>query len=163
VLGLLLFIWQVPHFLALAWMYREDYARGGFRMLPANDPSGRVTFHVAMLYTLALLPLGPLAALTGLAGWTAAIGIALLGTGFLALCFRLKNERTRASARSVFLASLLYLPLVLGLLVADRGPPSRGAGPVIFGTVANSGTDTEFPAAIGRAGPLPGRKFGIRP
>jgi len=135
VLGLLLFIWQIPHFLSLAWLYREDYARGGFRMLPVNDPSGRVTFHVTVLYALALLPLGPLAAVTGIAGWTAAIGTVLLGAGFLVLCLRLKHERTRASARSVFLASLLYLPLVLGLLVADRGPVTPGFRPMIAGAV----------------------------
>ncbi len=133
ILGLLLFLWQVPHFLVLAWIHREDYFRAGFRMLPAFDPTGRVTFNTVMLYSLALLPLGPLATLLGMAGWTFAAASVVLGLAVQVLCLHNMGARTRSSARSVYVAGLIYLPLVLALMVADRGPVhgSRGIlGPV---------------------------------
>jgi protoheme IX farnesyltransferase len=120
ILAAVLFFWQIPHFLALAWMYRDDYARGGFRMLPVVDASGRLTCRVILLYTLVLLPLGLSATLVGLAGPISAAGSVMLGAGLLWLALRLHGQRTAVNARRVFLASIIYLPLLLGLLVTDR-------------------------------------------
>jgi len=122
VLGAVLFLWQIPHFLALAWLYREDYARGGFRMLPLLDRHGDVTTIVIILYSLALLPACLAATMAGLAGWAYAAASLLLGGGLVALALELRRRRTRTCARRVFLASILYLPLLLGFMVADRGP-----------------------------------------
>ncbi len=126
--GLLLFLWQVPHFLALAWLYREDYARGGFRMLPALDPSGQFTGALSTLYSLALLPLGAAFALAGLVGPGAAAGVALLGLCLVAASLQLWRRLDRASARRLFFASVLVLPLVLILLLADATPRRGVAG-----------------------------------
>ncbi len=123
VLALLLFIWQIPHFLALAWLHRADYARGGFRMLPIVDPEGAFTCRVMIRYTFALLPLGPLAALQGVTSWAFAAEALALGVIFLGFCYHLQGQRSRANARAVFLASVIYLPVVLGLMMADRGTP----------------------------------------
>jgi len=119
-----LFLWQIPHFLALAWVYREDYARGGFVMLPVVDPSGRSTGGAAVLYSLALLPIGVLAALGGITGWRFAAAALVLGAGLLGLSALLAARRTEAVARRLFLATLAYLPLLLGLMVADRAAPA---------------------------------------
>ena len=75
----LLFLWQMPHFFALAWMYRDDYARGGFKMLPVVDPQGRLTFPVAAVFALLLLPLGLIVTVAGLAGVWFALGSLALG------------------------------------------------------------------------------------
>jgi protoheme IX farnesyltransferase len=120
VLAGVLFLWQIPHFLALAWMYREDYRRGGFLMLPVVDPSGRATGQAAVLYTLALLPVGVLATLGGMTGGVFAVGALALGAGLVFLALRLASQRTEIVARRLFLATLAYLPLLLGLMVADR-------------------------------------------
>jgi heme o synthase len=122
VLAALLFCWQIPHFLALAWLYRDDYARGGFRVLPVVDRAGHVTSALANLYIVALLPLGLISALGGLTGWSAAPLSALLALGLLALGIELARTRSERSARRLFLATLLYLPLVLAILVVDRVP-----------------------------------------
>ena len=128
VLSIVLFIWQIPHFLALAWVHREDYARGGFQVLSVVDPSGSSTALMANLYIVALLPLGLVAALGGLTGWAFAAGGTLLGAGLLVLGARMARDRTPRSARRLFLATLLYLPLLLGLMVADRSRgPETGA------------------------------------
>jgi len=117
-----LFLWQIPHFLALAWLYREDYERGGFRMLPVVDPFGRVTAEMAVLYALALLPVGVMAAMAGLTGWLFAATSLGLGLALVAFALRLAELRTESVARRLFLATLAYLPLLLGLMVADRVP-----------------------------------------
>lgn len=121
-LGALLFLWQIPHFLSLAWLYREDYQRAGFRMLPVIDPTGRATSEALLASTFALVPLCLAAPLIGLSGMTFALGSFLLGLAFAAASLRLHRSRSRANARNLFLASLVYLPLVLGLMVIDRGP-----------------------------------------
>ncbi len=122
-LALLLFVWQVPHFLALAWLYRDDYRRAGFRMLSLQDPRGDRTFRLLMLYAWVLLPLGLVATFTGLTGAVFAVGSLLLGGAWLWLGVRCYRDRSRLNARRVFLGSVVYLPLVLGLMVADRAPP----------------------------------------
>ena len=121
-LALLLFVWQVPHFLSLAWLYRDDYRRAGFKMLPLQDPRGDRTFRFLMLYAWVLLPLGLLATFMGLTGAVFAVGSLLLGGAWLWLGVRCYRERSNLNARRVFLGSVVYLPLVLGLMVADRAP-----------------------------------------
>jgi protoheme IX farnesyltransferase len=122
VLGAVLFVWQIPHFLALGWLYRADYERGGFRMLPVIDRTGRLTCLAVVLYSLALLPAGLAAMMTGLIGWVAAAGSLLLGLALSVLAIRLYHQRTNTSARRLFLASVIYLSVLLGLMVADRRP-----------------------------------------
>lgn len=120
VLGAILFLWQIPHFLALAWMYREDYERGGFRMLPVVDETGRRTCDNIVLYCLALIPTSLLLYLTGNAGLTYALAALILGAAWCALCVRLYRTRTVRSARAVFLGSITYLPLLMGAMIVDR-------------------------------------------
>jgi protoheme IX farnesyltransferase len=120
ILAAILFFWQIPHFLSLAWMYREDYRRGGFRMLPVLDETGTLTSYVILLYSLALLPITLWITAAGLAGPVYAIGALLLGSGMLWLVWRLLRERSILNARRVFLGSVAYLPLLLGLMVFDR-------------------------------------------
>lgn len=121
VLGAILFLWQIPHFLALAWMYRDDYSRGGYVMLPQVDPAGVLTAQVAVLTSLALLPLGLVATVAGLAGWVYALASIVLAAGMILLAVRLWKDRSDASARRLFLASITYLPLLLLVMVLDRG------------------------------------------
>jgi len=120
ILSAVLFAWQIPHFLSLAWLYREDYRRGGYVMLPLADPNGRITFEVTVLYALALVPLGLASFLAGLTGWVSVAGSLTLGGAFFMLTLQLRRRRGDREARRVFLASLVYLPLLLGLLVADH-------------------------------------------
>ncbi len=122
-LALVLFLWQIPHFLALAWMYRDDYARGGFKVLPVVDEDGRATTLMVNVYTLALLAITVAAALTGLVGLLFAVGALLLGGAMLALGVQLSRARSRRHARRLFFATLAYLPLLLTLMVADRSVP----------------------------------------
>lgn len=118
-LGAILFVWQIPHFLALAWLYRDEYAKGGFKMLPMIDPTGRLTCTSIILYTLVLLPLGLMVTLAGISGWVFAGGSLVLGLAWLWLGFRLMRDKTRVNARHVFLASITYLPLLLTLMMVD--------------------------------------------
>ena len=131
-----LFLWQIPHFLALAWLYRDDYARGGVRMLPVVDASGRATGRMAVLYSLALLPVGILAALGGITGWRFAAAALALGCGLVALSSLLAMRRTEAVARTLFYATLAYLPLLLATMVADRLAPHAGLGVAPTATLA---------------------------
>jgi protoheme IX farnesyltransferase len=118
----LLFVWQMPHFLALAWMYRDDYARGGLMMLPVVDPGGHLTFPVTVVFAMLHLPLGLLVTLAGVAGPWFAAGSLVLGLAWVYLGLRLYRSHSDRDARRVFLASLAYLPLALVLMVADQGP-----------------------------------------
>jgi protoheme IX farnesyltransferase len=116
----ILFLWQVPHFLAIAWLYRDDYARGGFPMLPVVDPDGAFTARQAVVHSLALLlvSLAPVGA--GMAGYLYLGGALLLGSALLAFSVRLLQARDLAAARGLFLASVLYLPALSSLLLAAR-------------------------------------------
>jgi protoheme IX farnesyltransferase len=124
----ILFLWQVPHFLAIAWMYREEYARAGLRMLPVVDPEGRLTVRQMVLYSLALIPvsLGPV--LLDSAGLLYAGGALLLGLYFLRQVLRFGAARSVTRARGVLRASLLYLPGLLVLLMLDRCAAALLAG-----------------------------------
>jgi protoheme IX farnesyltransferase len=114
-----LFLWQIPHFLAIAWMYRGDYAAGGLRMLPGCDPAGRRTAAVMVLTAAALVPLGLLAPAAGLGGWPFAAGSAVLGLLFLHRAVEFARDRTDRRAKTVLRASLVYLPGVFALLMID--------------------------------------------
>ena len=122
VLFAILFLWQLPHFLAIAWIFRDDYRRGGFPMLPVVDPEGRTTGHQVALYCAALVPVSLLPTFLGLTGPTYFFGALVLGLGFLAFGLRMARHRRGREARGVLLASVTYLPLLLVLLVIDRGP-----------------------------------------
>jgi protoheme IX farnesyltransferase len=117
-LGLLLFIWQIPHFLSLAWLYRDDYRRGGYRMVSVDDPEGDATFRLMMIYAWVLLPLGLVMSVAGMAGAIFAAGSVLLGGAWLWQGIRCYRDRSRSNTRRVFLGSVMYLPLLLALLVA---------------------------------------------
>lgn len=120
VLFAIMFLWQIPHFLAIAWIYREDYARGGLPMLPVLDPEGRLTGRqvVANSVALALVSLAPVVA--GLAGSLYLAGAALLGAAFVGAAVRMAVARDLAAARALFLSSLLYLVGLCTLLLVDR-------------------------------------------
>ncbi|MFQ3650939.1 MAG: heme o synthase [Gemmataceae bacterium] len=120
VLFAILFVWQIPHFLAIAWMYRDDYARAGLRMLPVADPQGAVTARQMVLYCLALLVTGLMPVMVGGAGWLYGLGSTLLAMYFLRSAVAFARQRDDALAKKAMRASLVYLPLVLLLLVLDR-------------------------------------------
>jgi protoheme IX farnesyltransferase len=120
VLFWILFLWQLPHFLALGWLYREDYARADLKMLSVADPDGRETFRYACLYAAALLPVSLVPAMLGLAGRVYFIGAALLSVGFLLVSAAAARRPTPVNARRVFQVSLAYLPLLLVLMVLNR-------------------------------------------
>jgi protoheme IX farnesyltransferase len=116
----ILFLWQLPHFLAIAWMYREDYARAGFPMLAVIEPDGRSTARQSVLYTAALLPVSLAPTLLGITTTTYFVAALLLTLGFLALTLRFARTRHVADARRVFFGSILYLPLLWVLMIAGR-------------------------------------------
>jgi protoheme IX farnesyltransferase len=120
-LFLILFLWQVPHFLAIAWIYREDYARAGLRMLPVADRTGGLTGGCMVAYCLTLIPASVLPAACGWAGGLYVLGAAALGLGFLACALGFLHTTSLRQARWVLRASLVYLPLLLALLLLD-GP-----------------------------------------
>jgi protoheme IX farnesyltransferase len=116
----ILFIWQLPHFYAIAWMYREDYERGGFPMIGVVDPTGRRTALEIGSWSAALLPASLLPALLGLAGPLYMAGALVLGLAFMALAVAMALRCTKPLARRVFLGSIIYLPALLALLVLDK-------------------------------------------
>ena len=120
ILFAILFLWQFPHFLAIAWMYRDDYARAGIKMLPVVEPEGRVTGQQIISYTLLLVPVSLLPAVTGLAGAVYLVGASALGLGFLFFSARAALVRTTWQARQLLLASVLYLPALFALMVLNR-------------------------------------------
>jgi protoheme IX farnesyltransferase len=120
VLFAILFLWQIPHFLAIAWLYREDYARGGLPMLPVLDPEGLVTGRQAVAHCLALLVVSLTPTAAGLAADTYLVGAIVLGLGYTASAVAAAIQRDRKAARRLFVASIVYLPLLCGLLLFDR-------------------------------------------
>jgi protoheme IX farnesyltransferase len=119
ILFLILFLWQHPHFYALAWMYRDDYARGGFKMLPVVDPDGKSTFRHSLVTVILLVPVSLWPTFVHMSGWIYFWGALLLGIGFLFVCIRWRISKTVEDARLVFLYSLLYWVLLLVLIVID--------------------------------------------
>jgi protoheme IX farnesyltransferase len=137
ILAALLFIWQIPHFLALAWMYREDYARGGYKMISTVEPSGRLTTLLCILYSLALIPITTALTFLGLAGIPFAIIAALLGLMLVYLSLRFAKTRSNQDARKLFLATILYLPLLTATLIANAKGPYSNLTQVHAGQVLN--------------------------
>jgi len=113
----ILFLWQLPHFLAISWMYRDDYARGGFVMTAVSDPDGRSTSTQAVLYALALLPVSLLPFSAGMTGPLYAVGAGLAGLAMIGWSLKFAYLRTDRSARELFLVSIVYLPAVMSILV----------------------------------------------
>ncbi len=120
VLFAILFVWQMPHFLAIAWLYRDDYARGGQKMLPVVDPEGVATAQHIMTFSLTLLGVTLMPTILGMTGLLYFGVAAFMGVLFLLLAAKLAVTRTRVAARRVFLASVLYLPMLLGWMMFDR-------------------------------------------
>jgi protoheme IX farnesyltransferase len=123
----ILFFWQLPHFLAIAWLYREQYAKAGFAMLPVRDPDGVRTGRQAVSHTLGLIAVSicPSIVTSGpgtlpVAGQVYFFGALLLGIAFLWCAIQFSRELTRARARQLFFASILYLPLLFGLMALDK-------------------------------------------
>lgn len=110
------FLWQIPHFLALFWIYREDYARAGFRVMPVVHPDGGTTAAQIAVHSFTLLPATLLPVLLGMAGFSYAVCALLVGVVFLGLGLRASWTLAHSDARRLFLASLAYLPLIFGLL-----------------------------------------------
>lgn len=116
----ILFLWQIPHFLAIGWLYREDYGRGELPILSVVDEAGVATSKQSVLYLLALMPLTLVPTLWGMAGVNYFVGAIILNLIYLGSGLFLAVQRTKAWARTVFLVSLIYLPLLGGLMVWDR-------------------------------------------
>ena len=116
----ILFLWQLPHFLALAWLYREDYRAGGLRMLSVTDEEGRDTGRMALLYAMALLPISLLPTLLGVTGQWYFFGALVLGVGYILAGTGLLVGASPARAWRLFFVSILYLPALLTLMVIDK-------------------------------------------
>jgi protoheme IX farnesyltransferase len=114
------FFWQMPHFLAIAWMHREDYSAAGIPLLPVLEPDGRRTGHQALAYAAALWPVSLMPTVVGLAGAPYTVVATVLGFAFITLAALFARERSMVTARRLFLFSITYLPLLWGALVADR-------------------------------------------
>lgn len=120
VLFSILWFWQMPHFLAIAWMYRDDYANAGFVMLTGRDPGGASTGRQSVLYSLCLLAVSLVPGVIGMNSAVYFFGALALGGVFAALAARFAWHRTHRAARILFFASIIYLPLLLALLVGTR-------------------------------------------
>ncbi|HEY3026495.1 MAG TPA: heme o synthase [Pyrinomonadaceae bacterium] len=120
VLFAILFLWQFPHFLAIAWMYREDYGRAGILMLPVVEPDGRVTGQQIIIYTVMLLPVSLLPTMLAVSGKAYFYGAIILGLLFLGSSIRAALSKSNQHARQLLLASVIYLPLLFGLMVLNR-------------------------------------------
>jgi len=116
----ILAFWQLPHFLAIAWIYREEYARAGFKMLPVVDPDGHRTGRQAVSHTLGLLPVSLCPFLLKLTGPIYLAGALILGLIFLWFAIQFARHLTVSRARQLFYISILYLPLLLALMVLDK-------------------------------------------
>ncbi len=119
VLFLILFLWQHPHFYAIAWMFKEDYARGGFKMLPIVDPDGQRTFKQVLMYSIALIPISLIPAVTGLSGPIYFVGTLMAGLWLLGISRKFIRSASVANARHLLKATVIYLPLLLLLIVVD--------------------------------------------
>jgi protoheme IX farnesyltransferase len=120
VLFAILFLWQFPHFYSIAWMYKEDYARAGIQMLPVVEPDCRSTARQIVLFGIALIPVSLVPGILGMSGRIYLVGALLLGLWFLYSGVRVALERSLVRARGVLITSVLYLPLIYGLMLLDR-------------------------------------------
>jgi protoheme IX farnesyltransferase len=116
----IVFMWQMPHFLAIAWMYRDEYAQAGIPLLPVIQPDGRSTGRQAVLYTAGLVPITLMPTVIGLASPSYLAGAVVLGAILMVLSLEFAVTRASAAARRLFLGSILYLPILWGILVWDH-------------------------------------------
>jgi protoheme IX farnesyltransferase len=116
----IVFLWQIPHFMAIAWLYRDDYGKAGFPMLPVVDPEGRRAGRQAVWYAAALVPVSVVPASIGLAGSIYFAAALVLSIALLVLAVRFASTRSDASARALFLGSISYLPLVWIIMIGDK-------------------------------------------
>lgn len=114
------YLWQFPHFLAIAWLYREEYAKAGILMLPVVEPSGRITARQIVMFSIMLLPVSLAPFFFGISGMIFLIGASLLGVWMLWASIRTARQRTNESAKKLLLVSVIYLPLLFILMVADK-------------------------------------------
>jgi heme o synthase len=119
-LFVMLFLWQFPHFLAIAWMYKEQYAKAGILMLPVVEPAGKITARQIVLFAIMLVPASLAPFFLGFAGVVYLVGATILGCWFLLESIRAARAKTVEKARRLLLVSVLYLPLIFGLLVLDH-------------------------------------------
>jgi len=117
----ILFFWQLPHFFAIAWMYRDDYARAGFQMISSDDPTGERSASQSVFFCMMLLVAAGLPAFLGIATVFYLFAELVLSGAFIAVAMRFLKTRTRSNARLLFIASIVYLPLLLGALVLGKG------------------------------------------
>src|SRR3954454_8242899 len=116
----IVFLWQIPHFMAIAWLYRDDYGKAGFPMLPVIEPEGRRAGRHALFYALALLPVSVVPTVVGLAGVVYLVVALALGLALVVLAARFNRTRAGGAARALFFGSIVYLPLLWIVLVADK-------------------------------------------
>ena len=116
----ILFLWQFPHFYAIAWMYKDDYSKAGIKMLPVVDPSGDSTVRQILFYSLALIPISLLPRYLGMSGNVYLVGALILGAIYFYSGVLVARELNRVQARRVLLTSIVYLPVLYGLMMADR-------------------------------------------
>ena len=116
----IVFLWQMPHFLAIAWIYRDDYARAGFPMLPVIEPDGGSTARQSVIYAAALLPLSLAPTMIGMAGAAYFAGALALTLLFVGLTIKFAVSRSIPDARRLFFGSIVYLPLLWILMIVDR-------------------------------------------
>jgi len=114
----IVFLWQIPHFMAIAWMYRDDYRQAGFPMLPVVEPDGRRTGRQAVLYAVALVPASLMPTMVGISGWPYFWIALTLGVVMLWLSVRFASTRSDTAARRLFFGSIVYLPLIWGAMIA---------------------------------------------
>jgi heme o synthase len=120
ILFAIVFMWQMPHFLAIAWMCRDDYARAGIPLLPVIQPDGRTTGYQSVLYTAVLIPISLLPTVVGLSSVYYAVGAITLAAILMVLSLEFANTRSLPAARRLFFGTILYLPLLWVVLLADH-------------------------------------------
>jgi protoheme IX farnesyltransferase len=116
----IVFLWQIPHFMAIAWLYRDDYRSAGFPMLPVIDPEGRSTGRQAMIYSALLAPVSLAPTFAGVAGWAYFWLALVLGLALVGLSIRFAIRRTEPSARELFFGSITYLPLIWAAMILNH-------------------------------------------
>lgn len=116
----MLFLWQFPHFLAIAWMYKEQYAKAGILMLPVVEPAGIITARQIVIFTVLLLPVSLAPFFLGVAGWIYLIGAIVLGAWFLAASIQAARAKSYEKAKKLLLVSVIYLPIIFALMVLDH-------------------------------------------
>jgi protoheme IX farnesyltransferase len=116
----IVFLWQIPHFMAIAWLYRDDYGKAGFPMLPVIDPEGRRAAAQAFLYSVALWPVSLVPSFVGVSGQIYLASAFLMGGVLLWLALRFRSARNDGTARALFFGSITYLPLLWAAMIANR-------------------------------------------